>query len=837
MMKPSPPAWEHQTRAGIFLEDKPGAMLAMEMGTGKDLDDRTPIATTQGWTPMGELQVGQQVFDERGRPCTVTGVYPQGERPVYDVALDDGAVIRAGYGHLWVTMTSGDRDRIHKGRNAPENWTSCLTPITTEEIRQSLVHQRGTPVESMHSIPVAQPLELPDAELPIDPYTLGLWLGGGTAAEAAVTCHEDGEPRHAAAAAGENRRPGNRSGNNLTCTMAGGEMPVMRNRLVSLGVFTNKQIPARYLRAGAGQRTRLLQGLIDSDGQVDPGSGNVEFTSTSEKLAGGALELALSLGQKATMQRGDAVLNGKRISGKWRVIFAPAMEAASLPRKREKPHPSMETGLETALSRTNQRYIRSVEPAGTVPTTCITVDSPSRLFLAGREMIPTHNSKVAIDHMESIRANLTLVLAPLSVVDHVWPREIQRHGTRGNVTVIPLGTKAGTVRQKMTRAAEGLKLATARKGPAVIIVNYESAYRTPLSSFLKGINWDLLVMDESHKIKKAAGQISRFVSQLADKSRRRLALTGTPMPHDPLDIYAQYRAIDKRVFGVSNTEFKNQYAEFDIVSGPIITEDENGEKVVTYPKKVTSYKNLEELNRKFYSLAFRVTAAETLDLPGAIETYMHVELGREARKLYNQMAESFIAEMDSGDVITAANALARLVRFQQLTSGFARTADDKTIEIDRAKMQALSDILDGLPPGEPVVVFARFQNDLDVIERLADRMERPHFEISGRVKDLDEWNRRGGVLAVQIQAGGLGLDLTAARYCVYYSLGFNLGDYLQSIARLHRPGQTSLVDYIHLVAADSIDEIVVEALANKEDVINRILETKDLTNGSLTRTR
>ena len=114
-------------------------------------------------------------------------------------------------------------------------------------------------------------------------------------------------------------------------------------------------------------------------------------------------------------------------------------------------------------------------------------------------------------------------------------------------------------------------------------------------------------------------------------------------------------------------------------------------------------------------------------------------------------------------------------------------------------------------------------------------MKRPHFEISGRVKSLEEWNQRGGVLAVQIQAGGLGLDLTAARYCVYYSLGFSLGDYLQSVARLHRPGQTSLVDYIHLVAAESIDEIIVNALENKEDVINRILETRDLTNGSLTR--
>ena len=500
MMKPSPPSWEHQTRAGTFIEDKPGAMLAMEMGTGKDLDDDTPIATTEGWTRMGDIQTGQQVFDERGQPCTVTGVYPQGERDVYDVAFDDGAIIRAGREHLWATLTHSQRARIHKGRKDRGSWATQMLPITTEGIRNSLVHQRGTLVESMHSIPVAAALELPEAALPIDPYILGLWLGDGTSAESAITCHEDDEPHYAAAviAAGENWRQRNRVGSNLTCTMAGGDAPVIVTRLKSLGVLGNKQIPQRYLRAGREQRTKLLQGLIDSDGYVDPRNGNVEFTSTSRKLAEGTLELAISLGQKATMHQGEATLNGEYVSEKWRVIFAPTTQAASLPRKLGRMLPFIEERNRTTLARTGQRYIRSVEPAGRAKTTCITVDSPSMLFLAGRQMVPTHNTKVAINHMESTQANLILVLAPLSVVDHVWPREIQRHGSRENLTIIPLGTKAGAVRQKATKAAEGLRLATARKGPAVVIVNYESAWREPLCSLLKGIHWDLFVMDECH---------------------------------------------------------------------------------------------------------------------------------------------------------------------------------------------------------------------------------------------------------------------------------------------------------------------------------------------------
>ena len=448
----------------------------------------------------------------------------------------------------------------------------------------------------------------------------------------------------------------------------------------------------------------------------------------------------------------------------------------------------------------------------------------------------TGKTRVAIDHMEELDARRTLVLAPLSVVDHVWPREIRTHGRRPT-TIISLGDKFPNVRAKFKQAVEGLALATARKGPAVVIVNYESACREPMAEWLKNIHWDLFIMDEAHRLKSPSGQTSRFTSQLADRSARRLALTGTPMPHSPMDIYAQYRAIDKRVYGVSYQAFKTRYAEFETVGKIINTKDERGNPLTYMPKAISGYQNLEELNQKFYTLAFRVTAAETLDLPGAIETYTHVELGRKARQLYDQMAVSFIAELETGEKITAANALARLVRFQQLTSGFAATPDGKIIEVDKAKANALADILDGLPRREPVVIFVRFQNDLDTIARIAGKMKRPHYEISGRVKNLDEWNTHGGVLAVQIQAGGLGLDLTASRYCVYYSLGFSLGDYLQSIARLHRPGQTSMVDYIHLVAAASIDEIITGALANKEDVINRILETKDLTNGSLRRSQ
>ena len=91
--------------------------------------------------------------------------------------------------------------------------------------------------------------------------------------------------------------------------------------------------------------------------------------------------------------------------------------------------------------------------------------------------------------------------------------------------------------------------------------------------------------------------------------------------------------------------------------------------------------------------------------------------------------------------------------------------------------------------------------------------------------ELKRWQAgEAPVLAVQIDSGGVGVDLTRARYAIYYSLGFSLGSYEQSLARIHRPGQTRPVEYIHLLAEGTVDEKVMAALARRSDVVNTVLQ-------------
>jgi len=126
---------------------------------------------------------------------------------------------------------------------------------------------------------------------------------------------------------------------------------------------------------------------------------------------------------------------------------------------------------------------------------------------------------------------------------------------------------------------------------------------------------------------------------------------------------------------------------------------------------------------------------------------------------------------------------------------------------------------------EKAVVFCRFHHDLDTVARVCKELGRTCGEISGRVKQYAEWKAgEFSTLAVQIQAGGLGIDLTEAPYAVYYTIGFSLGDYVQSVARVHRPGQTKAVSIYRLVVRDTVDEQLIKALDKKQNVIRAILE-------------
>lgn len=425
----------------------------------------------------------------------------------------------------------------------------------------------------------------------------------------------------------------------------------------------------------------------------------------------------------------------------------------------------------------------------------------------------TGKSKVVIDIIAYNNYKRILIICPLSVVD-VWPKQIATHGLI-SWEVCQLGKRVGSVKMKHDIAKRLSQLVALKSLTIVTIINYESVWREPFRSWALAQSWDLVVLDESQRIKMAGGKASLFASRLANSAKHRLCLTGTPMPHSPLDIYAQYRFLDKSVFGTSANRFKRRYAIMGGYGG----------------YEIIGWQNEEELQTKFRSLAFQV-GREVLDLPETLDVERIGLLEGKGKRIYRDLSKDLIAELEAGTV-TAANALVRLLRLQQVTSGFAKVEEDsKEIRVGAEKAQLLRDTLEELAPTEPVVVFCRFRHDLDMVHEVAISLGRTSQELSGRVNELAEWQSDDAppILAVQIQSGGVGIDLTRARYAIYYSLGFSLGDYLQSRARLHRPGQKCNVTYVHLIIDHTVDRQVYRALAEREEVISRVLQ--DLKTGA-----
>lgn len=376
-------------------------------GAGKQLCVDTPIPTPNGWVKNGDLRDGDQVFDERGAVCNVVQAHPitMPER-AYRLTFSDGSTLEADGNHLWATLAHRARKQMtrHGIQRMPEDWATYRHPLidchgnivgqvgaevlTTEQIRETLCYgKRG---DRNHCIPVAQPLELPEAILPIDPYLLGAWLGDGSSKEQVIWGHADDIgliEAHAQSLGYETDRIHDR-GDTWKIRIIG-----LSRQLRELGVYGNKHVPDVYLRASVSQRLALLRGLMDTDGYH--GRSGAEFCNTNSRLAEAVYELAASLGEKPVLKESRAMLGGRDCGEKYRVTWRwNRFNPFAMPRKAS----ALQAPASQAF-RHGHRMIVAIDPIDPKPMRCITVDSPSRLYLAGRAMIPTHNTRTAAEQI------------------------------------------------------------------------------------------------------------------------------------------------------------------------------------------------------------------------------------------------------------------------------------------------------------------------------------------------------------------------------------------------------------------------------------------------------
>jgi len=399
----------HPKQGTALLTDATEVGYGGAAGGGKMLSLSTHLPTPNGYVQLKDLKVGDKLFDENGKICTVKTLFAIEYQPKsYRLTFDNHTQIDACADHLWktfdtkelVALTRLDPDwrkrrqarraskalgrkstlftqsLIQRNKNRQYQYKDLPSGSvrTTQQIFETLRAKSG---RTNHAIKLAEAIELPSLDLPIDPYLLGAWLGDGSSDGGGIT-GLDAEVWQQFEKAGFKVAHG--KGENPRHHHVYGFIQLLRGA----GLLNNKHVPIEYLRASIEQRLALLQGLMDTDGTCDK-DGSVQFTNTNENLSDSVFELASSLGWKAFKTSKIPTCKGKKCARAYNVKFSPDKIVFRIQRKIDRQ--------KLVRRRTNKfHYIVDCQPIDPMPMRCIEVDSPSHLFLVSNSFIPTHNS-------------------------------------------------------------------------------------------------------------------------------------------------------------------------------------------------------------------------------------------------------------------------------------------------------------------------------------------------------------------------------------------------------------------------------------------------------------
>jgi len=384
--------WPNGNTASLFTADEPDGLRGPQFR----LDIATPIPTPAGWSTMGDLKVGDAVFDELGKPCNVTAVHEiELSLDSYRLNFSNGTHIDADGKHRWKVLTNTDLRYVttHFDGVIPETWATKRFGRESTNHQVKDTNQLRANTKRRLYIPATKAVTyLPSSEpLPINPWVLGLVLGDGASAQPSYIATSTDDKSWLLE---ELERSGLVSRDmNKDHVWAAGLIGPWRE----LGLYKNKHVPEIYLRASAEDRLALLQGLTDSDGGVEPG-GSFRFTNTNKALIDGYIELARSLGLVpkvyARKRRSRSGLQLDKQS--WYVQVNSPIPLVRNPRKLAKARYEWKY-------QSTQHSIVSIAPTTPKFMRCITVDSASHLYLAGEGMVPTSNTHSWSDEVAAWR--------------------------------------------------------------------------------------------------------------------------------------------------------------------------------------------------------------------------------------------------------------------------------------------------------------------------------------------------------------------------------------------------------------------------------------------------
>ena len=435
----------------------------------------------------------------------------------------------------------------------------------------------------------------------------------------------------------------------------------------------------------------------------------------------------------------------------------------------------------------------------------------------------TGKTKVLIDNVAMLydkgKIDGALIIAPKGVVKTWYEQELPTHlpDHIENVSVLWQPNITKTQQEKLDSLFE------IDSALHILIMNVEALSTEKGVKFAtKFINSHkaMMAIDESTTIKTPTARRTKNIIKIGLDAKYKRIMTGSPITKNPLDLYTQCEFLDPWLLDfASYYAFRNRYAEMK-------TMHIRGRSI----QVVDKFQNLGELSDIVKQFSYRVLKEDCLDLPPKVFIKRHISLTPDQKKIYEQMKEQAIAHLN-GKVTTTMTVLTQLMRLHQITCGYVTADDGTTQQVESNRLNELMSILEDTDG--KVIIWANYQLSVGEIIQKIIKVYGPesyvHYYGLTPQEDRQDFIRKFQndpkcrFIIGTPQTGGYGITLTEANTVIYYSNGYDLEKRLQSEDRAHRIGQKKTVTYIDLIAEDTIDEKIVEALRKKINIASEVM--------------
>jgi SNF2 family DNA or RNA helicase len=436
------------------------------------------------------------------------------------------------------------------------------------------------------------------------------------------------------------------------------------------------------------------------------------------------------------------------------------------------------------------------------------------LWIAG---MATGKSAASLKVRHDIEARRTLILSTKASVETTWPKQVAEH-TEG-VAIMAVTDVYGSSARKAKAILDRVR---GNEDNLIIAVNYETAMR--IADTLAKCGFDFVIADECHKMKTHTSKTTKALAKACKDIPAKIGMTGTAFNDRPTDVFGQVAFLSPDFYKghLASTIFGRWNDFFDAYTIYYVS---NNIKIVK------GYKNYDKLLDMLKPFTYFIETEDAVELPPVMYIRRTVEPSKTLKRMYNEMKDDMVTRL--GDTIFSTDTvLTQSLRLAQMTGGYATpyhidgngmyvpTGDIIEIPDGDCKLQGLLDIMDEVGK-EPVVIFTRFTEDVNRISKRLRTLGYAVKELTGRVHEHGEFqNGKGDVLVANLSAGSASVTLTRARIVIDYSLGYSRTDYDQSRYRCRRPDSdlNKPIVYYQLAVADTIDELIFDALQSKGDV-------------------